>query len=88
MAVSAMCCVGRCAEGVDESVPRAPQVPVFGVRKSRRHDMNDELKVLDEGISEEEVMLVASEAAEADDILERIEVRAECCVDHLCDCSR
>ena len=48
--------------------------------------MNDELKVMDEGLSEEEVLLVASETADADEVAEVIELRAECCVDHLCGC--
>ncbi|MDP1651556.1 MAG: hypothetical protein Q8L56_02420 [Rhodocyclaceae bacterium] len=41
---------------------------------------------MNEPLAEEEVLAVTTENVEADLILEYMETKAQCCVDHLCGC--
>lgn len=44
------------------------------------------MQVLNEPLAEEEVLAVTAESVEADLILDYMETKAQCCVDHLCGC--
>ena len=49
--------------------------------------MNDELEVAQKAVSEEEVLAVVEPTADPEMIVEWMETKAQCCVDHLCGCN-
>lgn len=48
--------------------------------------MQEDFQVISEPASEEEVLAVTTEATDAEAIVEQMEAKAQCCVNHLCGC--
>jgi len=46
------------------------------------------MQIVTEPLTEEEVLAVTAENVDADLVLEHMETKAQCCVDHLCGCSQ
>lgn len=44
------------------------------------------MQIVTEPLTEEEVLAVTVETVDADLVLEHMETKAQCCVDHLCGC--
>lgn len=44
------------------------------------------MQIIVEPLTEEEVIAVTQEEVDADAIVESMETKAQCCVDHLCGC--